>query len=51
MNFILKIFKQKKEYIGLSSFNSEDNKKPAIKKEARQSIEKTALTGLIKRTI
>lgn len=51
MNFISKMFKQKKEYIGLSSFNNEDTKKPVIKKEAVQSLEKTTLTGLIKRAI
>ncbi|MDO5437080.1 MAG: hypothetical protein Q4F80_02665 [bacterium] len=42
-------FGQKNEYIGLSGFKTTENKKPEIKKEQKNQIEKTALTGLLKR--
>lgn len=51
MNFILNLFKKnKKEYIGLSSFKNQEDKKPEIKKEAKQQVEKTTLTGLLRRS-
>lgn len=45
LNFL---FGKKEEYIGLSSFKKED-KKPEIRKENKNNIERTALTGLLKR--
>ena len=51
MNFILNLFKKnKQEYIGLSSFKNQEDKKPEIRKEAKQPIEKTTLTGLLRRS-
>ncbi len=40
---------QKKEYIGLSGFKTVDVKKQETIKEAKTRIEKTTLTGLLKR--
>lgn len=50
MNFILKLFTPKNEYIGLTSFKNAEVKKPEVKK-VKANIERTTLTGLIKRTI
>lgn len=50
LNFFYNFFNpdSRKEYIGLSSFRVQENKKPEIKKEV-QTFEKTSLTGLLKR--
>ena len=50
INFFFNIFnpESQNEYIGLSSFKPQENKKPEIKKEV-QTFEKTSLTGLLKR--
>lgn len=51
MSIFDSLFKEKKEYIGLSSFKSQKDivKKETKDKSDKKSVEKTALTGMLKR--